>query len=184
MVKAGILKFVLSFRLVCFVDDATIKQVDLSIGMTRVARIVRDHAYRRALLVQLAQKLHHCFAVCRIEISGWLIRKQNQRITGHCSRNRDALLLTARKLRRKMFGPMCHADAFERVHDSLLAIGGFGAAIGQGQFDVLVNVQVTDQVEALKYKPDFSNPRIDSSVDLPQPEGPAIEMYSPFLISI
>src|SRR6266404_7429135 len=28
-----------------------------------------------------------------------------------------------------------------------------------------------------------SSPRMDSSVDLPQPEGPAIEMYVPFLIS-
>src|SRR6266481_1813789 len=28
-----------------------------------------------------------------------------------------------------------------------------------------------------------SRPRMDSSVDLPQPEGPAIEMYVPFLIS-
>ena len=29
-----------------------------------------------------------------------------------------------------------------------------------------------------------SRPRIDSSVDLPQPEGPAIETYSPLLISM
>ena len=28
-----------------------------------------------------------------------------------------------------------------------------------------------------------SRPRIDSSVDLPQPDGPAIAMYSPLLIS-
>ena len=28
-----------------------------------------------------------------------------------------------------------------------------------------------------------SSPRIESNVDLPQPEGPAIEMYCPFLIS-
>src|SRR5579864_7053674 len=28
-----------------------------------------------------------------------------------------------------------------------------------------------------------SRPRMDSNVDLPQPEGPAIEMYVPFLIS-
>ncbi len=28
-----------------------------------------------------------------------------------------------------------------------------------------------------------SRPRMESSVDLPQPDGPAIEMYSPFLMS-
>jgi hypothetical protein len=51
---------------------------------------------------------------------------------------------------------MCHPDLLERRHHALLALGGFHAAICQRQLDVLVDVQVANQVEALKDEPDLA----------------------------
>ena len=96
-------------------------------------------------------------------------------------------------------------DALERRLDALLALGRLHAAIGERQLDVLEDRQVANQVEALEDEPDLavaharplgrrrarrpagcsagscpsvgesSRPRIESSVDLPQPDGPAID---------
>ncbi len=127
------------------------------------------------------------------------------------ARHSDALLLTAGELAGQVLGTMRHADLFERRHHPFLALGGSHAPIREGQLDVLVHVEIANQVEALEDEPDFavanagplrereirppicrsamyspsvgesSKPRIDSSVDLPQPDGPAMEMYSPVL---
>src|SRR5690349_17313133 len=51
---------------------------------------------------------------------------------------------------------MGHADSFERFSRALLAFGRAHAAIGQRQFDVFVNVEIADQVEALEYETDFA----------------------------
>ena len=47
-------------------------------------------------------------------------------------------------------------DLLERRHHALLALGGLHAAVGQRQLDVLVDVQVADQVEALEDEPDLA----------------------------
>ena len=124
----------------------------------------------------------------------------------------DALLLTAGELRRVVLHAVRHADPLERLLHALLALLGGHAAVGERQLDVLVHREVADQVERLEDEADLpvadarplgegevghllaveqylpsvgvsSSPRIDSRVDLPQPEGPAIETYSPLLIS-
>jgi hypothetical protein len=108
---------------------------------------------------------------------------------------------------------MPHPDSLERHHHSLLTFRRGHPAIRQWQFDVLVDVQIANQVEALKDEADLtipdagtlrererrrmppvdrvlaargvsSKPRIERSVDLPQPDGPAIDTYSPRLISM
>jgi hypothetical protein len=41
--------------------------------------VVRDHANRRASLMQFAEQMHDSFAVVRIEVTGRLVREQNRR---------------------------------------------------------------------------------------------------------
>src|SRR5438874_8883908 len=48
-------------------DDAAVEEMDGAVGVARVARVVRDHADRRAFTVQLAEQLHDGFAVLRVE---------------------------------------------------------------------------------------------------------------------
>ena len=81
------------FRL--FFDDTAVEDVDAAVGVTRVARIVRHHADRRAGAVQLAEQIHDRFAAARVEVSGRLVRQQDGRLADESARHSDALLLTA-----------------------------------------------------------------------------------------
>jgi hypothetical protein len=67
--------------------------------------------------------------------------------------DRDALLLTARELRRQVLRAVRHADLLEGRHHALLALGRLHPAIGERELDVLVDVEVADQIEALKMNP-------------------------------
>src|ERR1051326_5593560 len=77
-----------------FGDDLSIKQMNRTIGMPGIARIMRDHTDRCALTMQLAKQLDNCLAVRRIEITCGFIGQQDRRISRQCPRYRDALLLT------------------------------------------------------------------------------------------
>src|SRR5204863_130037 len=102
-------------------DDAAVEDVDAAVGVPRVARIVRDHADRRAAAMQLAEQIHHRFAAARVEVSRRLVRQQDQRLAGDRARHSDALLLTAGQLTRKMLRAVRHPDALERRLDALPA---------------------------------------------------------------
>src|SRR5512146_3476544 len=78
---------------------ASVEQLDRAIGMGGVARGVRHHADRGAAAVQLAQQLHHRFAVRGVEIPGRLVGEQDRRVSGYRAGHGDALLLAARELR-------------------------------------------------------------------------------------
>src|SRR5437016_11980620 len=50
-----------------------------------------------------------------------------------------------------------HAHALKRFHDTFLALRpGHFLAIRKGEFDVLINSQIADQIEALENEPDFA----------------------------
>src|SRR6185436_19432405 len=51
---------------------------------------------------------------------------------------------------------MAHADAFERRAHTITAVTAFHAAIGEWQFDVFVNTEIADEVEALKNESNFA----------------------------
>ena len=58
-----------------------------------VARVVRDHADRRALGMQGAKQVHHRLAIHGVEIPRRLVGEEDEWIARHRSRHRDALLL-------------------------------------------------------------------------------------------
>ena len=130
-----------------FVDDLTVEQMHNTVGPLRVARVVGDHADGGALLVELAKKLHHLFAILRIEVTGRLIREQHGRFATERASHRDALLLTARELCRIVLHAMRHADAFERLHRALLALGAAHAAIRERKLNVFVDREIANEVE-------------------------------------
>src|SRR5207244_11642277 len=55
-----------------------------------------------------------------------------------------------------MFCAMRHADALERFDHIFYALAYAEGAVGQRQFNVLVNGQITDQVETLKDESDLA----------------------------
>src|SRR2546422_8812936 len=68
-------------RFLRFLDDAAVKQVNCALGEICVTLIVRNHAYRRTIAMQIAEQLHDGFAVLGVQVSSRLVSHQNQRIT-------------------------------------------------------------------------------------------------------
>lgn len=82
-------RFVRRFR-----GDATVKQMDGSLGVLRVTRIVGDHADRGAATMQFGEQFHYLIAILAVEIAGRFVREDDQRLASDCARDRDTLLLT------------------------------------------------------------------------------------------
>src|SRR5690606_3719220 len=77
--------------------------------------IVRDeHERRPALAVQFLHQRDGAFAGRGVEISGRLVGEQDPRLVDERARERDALLLAARELRRIMIEPAAQAHALEQ----------------------------------------------------------------------
>ena len=117
---------------------------------------MRHHADGRALAMQVAQQVHHRFAVLRIQVSGRLVGQQDRRIAGQRARHGHALLLTAGELRGIVLHAVRHAHALQRFLHALLALRRRHAAIGERQLDVLVNGEIADQIESLEDEADFA----------------------------
>ena len=100
-------------------DDPAVKEVDRAVRVTGKARVVRDHADRRAARGGGREQLHHRIAVLRIEVSRRLVGEQNERPARECSGDGDALLLTAGELAGEVLRAMSHADLFERFRHPL-----------------------------------------------------------------
>jgi hypothetical protein len=84
-------------------DDAPVEEVDRPLGVLGESRIVRDHADRRALAVQLAQQPHDRLAVGGVEVSGGLVGEQDERLSSDRARDSDALLLASESCDGKCF---------------------------------------------------------------------------------
>src|SRR6185369_13955076 len=139
-------------------DDTTVEEVNRTLRVPREAGIVGHHADRGPFLVQLFQQLHHRLGVPRVKVAGRLVGEQDRRLAHHRAGHRDALLLTARELRRVVLHPVRHADPLQGLLHALLALLRRHAAIGQRQLDVLVHRQVADQVERLEDETDLLVP--------------------------
>src|SRR5882757_9192118 len=135
-----------------FADDFAVEKMNGVVGETRVARVVRDETDGGAVLVKVGKKLHDGFAVLRIEISGWFVRHQNQRVSAESAGDGDALLLTAAELRGEMFFAVRHANAFQRVFGFFLTFGSAHVAIREREFDVFIDREIANQIERLKDK--------------------------------
>ena len=82
-------------------DDAAVAQRDRFVGQRRQLGIVRDeHERAAALAVDGHEQIDHLPAGGAVEIAGRLVGEQDRRIVRERARDRDALLLAARELRR------------------------------------------------------------------------------------
>ena len=118
--------------------------MDGALGVVRVSRVVGDHADGGAALMDVAEEIHDRVPIFGVEISGWLIGKQNHGVTDESACDGDALLLAAGELGGVMFGTVDHFDAFQRVLYFFLPFSGGHAAIGEGQLDVFINSELAD----------------------------------------
>src|SRR5207247_8536388 len=82
-----------------------------------------------ALGAEFAEQTQNGLAGMRVEIAGWLIRKNNLGTVDQGARNGAALLLSAGKLAGPVTGAVRHAHRFERSHRARTPLpAGNGAA--------------------------------------------------------
>src|SRR2546422_944136 len=71
---------------------------------------MRDHDDRRAPAVQALENREHLVGARRVEVPGGLVRKHDARSRNERTGDRNALLLSARKLGRKVVGAIGEGD--------------------------------------------------------------------------
>jgi hypothetical protein len=69
--------------------------------------------------VQLAEQLHHGFAVLRVQVAGRLVRQQDRRRSGDGAGDGDAAADRPRAA-REVLGAVRHPDLLERGHHAPL----------------------------------------------------------------
>src|SRR6185437_4118989 len=115
----------------CYRDDIPVQQIDCSLGVPGMARIVCHHADRRARAMQLGQQLHHLITVIAVEIAGRLVRENDQWLACNRACNSDALLLTAGELRRIVIQTVRHSHSLESVERALAPVSRLETAVTQ-----------------------------------------------------
>lgn len=60
-----------------FAHNSSVEQVNHPLRMFPIPRVVRDHANRRAGLMQLAGKFHHRFTAARIQVACRLVGEED-----------------------------------------------------------------------------------------------------------
>ena len=124
--------------------------------------IVRDeHGRDVEFTLNLSNRAPQLLADLGIECTEGFVEQQHLRLVRQCARHCNALLLTARQLRRQ---PIVHP--FERHQSQQLlaasaAIGCLGATHAQGKLDVVAHRHVLEQRVVLEHQTDAALARRD-----------------------
>jgi hypothetical protein len=146
-----------NLALVLVGDHLAVEHLDVTGDLLDRAGIVRDHADRRAFLVQLAEEAEHDLRVLGVEVTGRLVGEDDRGVADQRTGDGHALLLTAGELAREVIEAMLHLDL--RQHGLGLGLhvrGDEALAIGQREADVLEDGQLADQVEGLEDEADLA----------------------------
>ena len=121
--------------------DFAVEEVYDAVGIVGVALGVGYHDDGGAFFVELFEQVHHFHAVLGVEVTRWLVGKDNLVVGDDGTGNGDALLRSARELCGEVLCAVGHGHAFNDILH-LLAAFLFGCAhIEQGQFHVFGYVQ-------------------------------------------
>ncbi len=99
-------------------------QLDDTVGLFGVVGGVGDHDDGDPFDVQIFQQRHDLASVCRIEISGGFVGKDQRRMAHHSPCDGDTLLLTARELLRIMVHAVTHLHPGEDITDHFPPFAG------------------------------------------------------------
>src|SRR6267142_7194182 len=117
------------------------------------AGVVRDHDDRlEKLPIELCKQAQDVFRRFGVQVARRFIRDQNRRVGDNGARDRDALLLPARKLPRIMFHAVCQTDRLKGGVDVSLSFGFAQMRQEQGQFDIFKCGQDGNQIVKLKHQ--------------------------------
>lgn len=124
--------------------------MDDTVGQLSVVGIVSDHDDGGAVLIEFGEQAHHLGTILRVEVTRWLVGKDELRTEDHGAGDGYALLLSAGELVGEVLGTMADVHALHHLLHLLLALALRYAEIGERQFDVLFHIELVDEVETLK----------------------------------
>src|SRR6266850_2486706 len=117
------------------------------------------HDDRRAGFVDLRQQRHNRVAVLGVQVSRGLVGKNQLRVRNERTRDRDALLLPARKLMRQVPGPVRNTDALEGSAHTAPALATRYPPVQQRHLHVFRYVEIVDEVETLEDETNACTPQ-------------------------
>ena len=95
--------------------DASVEHIDDSCRITREIRVVGNHDNRVAHSMEEGQLFHDDVARSAIEISSWLVCKDDAGLVDKRASNRDTLSLSSGKLIREIMRSMLETDRLNRL---------------------------------------------------------------------
>ena len=130
---------------------------------------MRDDDHRHALFGEALHDVEDFADHLGVERRRRLIKQHDLRLHREGARNRDALLLAARKLRRVAVGFVCEADARQELLCRLLGLFLCDMAhLHRREHDVLEHRHVREEVEALEHHADFLADVVDIRLAIQQ----------------
>src|SRR5712691_2934299 len=117
--------------------------------------LVSDYDNRVPFLVQAREEVHDFHACVRVERPGWLVGEEDRRMIDKSACNGHTLTLSAGQFIRPVHYAIGKIHGGKRLLSHLVPSSGTDAAINQWQFHVMQRSCAGEQVEGLKYKPDF-----------------------------
>lgn len=135
-------------------------------GAAREIEVVgHEHERGPLLTVEFLHEFHHGRAGTRVEVSGGLVGKQDSRTVRKGPRQRDALLLPTRKLRRVVVETVAETDSFQKHSSAVPVVGGtFAAHQLERHENVLEGGERGQEVERLEDKAYVSGSKPGSTV--------------------
>ena len=119
-------------------------------GQLSIVGVMGYHDDGGTVLIELCEQAHHLGTILRVEVTRWLVGKDELRTEDHGAGDGHALLLTAGELMREVLSAVADVHALHHLLHLLLALALRYAEIGERQFDVLFHIELVDEVETLK----------------------------------
>lgn len=107
------------------------------------------------MALEIIKDIENHLAGCGIEVSGGLVRQDEQRIIDECSRDGRSLLLPAGKFVGAMMTAVGQTDLGNDMFCSLTPFTMMNALIEQGHLQVFKQGELCDQIEVLEDKAYF-----------------------------
>ena len=91
----------------------------------------------------------------RVQVTRRLVGQQKARLARQRARDRHTLLLTTRKLGRYVMQPRTQADQLDGLLDAPFAFVRLESPVAQRHVDIVKDIELRNQVEALENKADL-----------------------------
>src|SRR5258708_23015883 len=117
--------------------DPAVLQLNNTAPVGRISFRVCDLDDCRAGIIKPLEELHDFFTLCRMEISGRLISKDQLRAENHRARHAHKLLLAAGALAREQLFLSHNVEAIERIANQANALLVRHILVGERHFQIL-----------------------------------------------